>query len=339
MDVAENLLAAFQARYREKYTLSSQTLIGSGAYANVYKANDNFRGLDVAVKIYHDGISPEGAERGWNITTRIVHNQISPTYTIEEFQDTDDTVYKAAISRYIPGVSLKSVFDFWSKQDEKSRILMTDDFVYTFIPKLLEVLEVCHSNNFGHGDLHSGNIIVVLTEIEERYSFTPVLIDFDNSSLPGEKFIATEKEKIEKDCRSLVNSVIGVLPNILYEWPWYSELESFLRDYTTVSDLRIAFRYLLKFTDLYKKSSLTDLDIEKILLDTATHIFSGFKPYRLNQTLRSISEKEGFLDRFIKIHEKVQQIIANGPTISTEITEIRHGSLKSELYKRLFNHI
>lgn len=59
--------------------------------------------------------------------------------------------------------------------------------------------------------------MITLTSIGEKYEFTATLIDFDNSSVKNELYISTERQKIEKDFRSMTRRH-GIGENIITNW-------------------------------------------------------------------------------------------------------------------------
>ncbi len=100
-----DLLESFKLSFPSKYIFETDKTLGEGTYGAVFKATDVDRGIDVAIKIYHDGIAPSGSERGWIIASKIINPQIAPTHTIETFNSSRGKVCKAVVSRFIPGKS------------------------------------------------------------------------------------------------------------------------------------------------------------------------------------------------------------------------------------------
>lgn len=115
------LRTEFFQKFGKKYELRQQNPIGEGHYACVFKAFDIDRKIDLAIKIFFDGIAPKGSERGWHITSSVIHNQIAQTSTIESFYSSSlRKDCKAVVQRFIPGRPLKSIierFDSLEKND------------------------------------------------------------------------------------------------------------------------------------------------------------------------------------------------------------------------------
>lgn len=164
----EHLFHAFKSTYSTKYRFYQDDPIGGGAYGYVYKALDILRSIDVAVKIFIEGRAPHGAERAWNITSRIIDPQIAPTSTIEEFR-CEETVYVAAVSHFIPGRSVKEIFDWADSKSASDRSLVAEDLAKTLVPSLLGILEKCHRLGYGHGDLHEGNVMTFFDRHRHSY--------------------------------------------------------------------------------------------------------------------------------------------------------------------------
>jgi len=332
----QQLIAAFAEKYSEKYSFYSLQPIGEGAYAQVFKARDLNRDIDVAIKLYHGGTVPDGSDRGWIITSKINNSQIASTFTIEIFTGSDDIDYKAVVSRFVPGKSLNDIMKWYDTKSPEDKKLITDDFVHSLLPSLLSIVEFCHSLGYGHGDLHGGNVMIFPSEINSRYEFTPVLIDFDNSSLKTEFFAATESEKIDKDCRTIKNKALGIAPWILRDWEWCDEVEGMFVDYNTVREYRTGFRYVLQFTELVKKGTLTNDKIIEILFSVGSMIMSGFRVFPIIECLRKISIKSGRGNDFEVCLSHVQSRISDGSALHVEVEITEYGNRKNQLYLELF---
>lgn len=135
-DVLPKLVEDFKRQYNSKYTFIGDKALGDGAYGVVLKARDIDRQLDIVIKFYHDGIIPHGSERGWHLSSQITHRQISPTYTIEKFVSNKKD-YKAVVSRFVPGKSLKQVFSFCNSSSEKNKERIADDLAFSFLSSLI----------------------------------------------------------------------------------------------------------------------------------------------------------------------------------------------------------
>ena len=333
----EILLQDFKKSYASKYNFPNDEPLGEGSYGAVFKADDIDRGIPVAIKIYHDGITPTGSERGWLVTSKIINSQISPTYTIETFTASDGKECKAVISRFIPGLSLKKVFEKSEKQTEADRLLIADDFVFTFLPSLLNILELCHSLGFGHGDLTSGNIMVTLTNIHEKYEFLATLIDFDNSSIETEVFCATEKEKIDKDCRAFKNLAIGIGPYLVMDWKWGKEVQNIFTSYNTIREFRIAFKAITDYVNLVNQSIVTKEKVFEIFQFLFMNSLNRFSAKPTIDSLRNISIKAGIGGEFDQNHNLFMDYTKRTDSLEVEVTITEFGSAKNAIYGRIFN--
>ncbi len=328
------LLEDFKNNYPTKYTFKTDEPLGGGAYGAVFTAFDVDRQIPVAIKIYHDGIVPLGSERGWIVTSKIINPQISPTFTIETFSS-DGKECKAVVSRFIPGKSLKQVFDWANEQTPENKLLIAEDFVFSFLPSLLNILELCHSLGFGHGDLHSGNIMAAPTNIHEKFEFTATLIDFDNSSIETEVYCATEKEKIEKDCRSFA-SANGIGPYTVLDWRWAEQVKNIFTSYQTIRDFRISFDAILKYVDLINKGVVTTEKTLAIFKELLHHSMNSFSPKVTIDSLREISKVAGLTSEFEKNYNAFLEMTRNYENWSYEVTIIENGHVKNALYNGFF---
>ncbi|HSH67279.1 MAG TPA: hypothetical protein VLB84_16155 [Bacteroidia bacterium] len=330
----DTLLKDFKAKYSSKYEILSDKSLGDGAYGVVYKAWDIDRKLDVAIKFYHDGIVPEGSERGWNLSSKTINRQIAPTYTIESFIS-NETECKAVVSRLIPGKSLKATFNWWDIQNAENKQLIADDLVHTFLPSLLNVLELCHSLGFGHGDLHEGNVMIFSTGVHEKFHFDAVLIDFDNSSIQVEELCRTEEEKIEKDCRLFKNRLGRY---IMMDWVWQEQVETIFTSYEAIKDFRIAFDIILKYITLIEKKNISEQTIIDILKYTLPYKMSGFVEKGVIDVLTEISIKAQieklFQDSLSKFNNELKKY--ENWQHEVEVTMTVNGSAKATLYNSFF---
>ena len=326
------LLRDFSTQYASKYIITSEEPIGGGAYGTVFKAKDIDRDLDVAIKLYNEGLVPAGSERGWNLSSKTINHQIAPTYTIENFTSRG-AEFKAVVSRFIPGKSLRSTFEWCNNQSPENKSRIADDLAFSFLPSLLEVLELCHSLRFGHGDLHDGNVMIVPTDISNRFEFSAVLIDFDNSSIQQNVFCSTEKEKIEKDCR-LFASRLG--PYILMDWAWEKEVGNIFKSYNKIGDIRIAFDAILRFVELVKSNSVTQKNVLYILSNLVPYQMNSFAPKATVDSLKAIAQKAGLGRQFADFFAVFEERLRDVSNMTVEVTIIEDGHIKNPLYKNFF---
>lgn len=328
------LLKDFKAKYSSKYEIVSDKSLGGGAYGVVFKANDLNRKIEVAIKLYHDGIVPEGSERGWNLSSKTINRQIAPTYTIEPF-DSMGAECKAVVSRFIPGKSLKEIFTWCDKQEAAHKLMIADDLAHTSLLSLITVLELCHSLDFGHGDLHEGNIMVFPTDIREKYFFNVVLIDFDNSSIQVEELCTTEKDKIDKDCR-LFKTRVG--PYIILDWKWREQVTPIFSQYHDMRDFRIAFEILLPYINLIDAKKVDEKKIFDSLSQMMSYRMHGFVPKGLLDALKAVSKKAGLERLFQDSLDKFNVAVKNQDnwTHETEVIITENGHVKNTLYKGFF---
>jgi serine/threonine protein kinase len=329
------LLEDFINSYPFKYTFYSDDPIGEGAYGAVYYAHDVDRGIPVAIKIYHDGIVPSGSERGWIVTSKINNPQISTTFTIESFVSSDGKLCKAVVSRFIPGKSLKKVFEWANSQTSKNRELIADDFVFSFLPSLLYILDLCHTMGYGHGDLHSGNVMATPTGTNDKFEFMATLIDFDNSSIKTDVFCATENEKIDKDCRSFATS-IGIGPYIVMDWKWSRQVQNIFTSYSKMRDFKIAFDAILKYADIIDKGIVTMKNTLAIFQYLLHHSLNSFFPKPTFESLRDISREAGLISDFEKNLKAFNDLTKDYENWDFGVTITKDGHIKNQLYNGFF---
>ncbi|TAJ47407.1 MAG: hypothetical protein EPO58_16040 [Chitinophagaceae bacterium] len=329
--IAGRLFDQFKHKYADKYSFPSDLPAGEGAHASVFKANDILRDTMVAIKIFHEGTVPSGSSRAWKLTSNIIHNQIAPTHTVETFV-ADGSEYKAVISRFIPGVTLKQVFDWWELQDEGDKMLIADDFSKTFLPSLINALEVCHSHKFGHGDLHEGNIMTFLTDIGINFTFFAVLIDFDAASVRTAVYEPSEEVKIASDIR-LFNKRLG--PYITNEWKWGKYLSLMYESYHSMENIKFAYGVILNFIDHVEKDELSGEFINAQIKQLVLRALSGFPTAPIMSIFRSIATDTGHLPALEKSIEEVNESIYNGGLVSSaSMTEVN--DRRNYLYKTIF---
>lgn len=328
----EELFHAFNSAYRIKYHFEHDTPIGGGANGHVYKAVDIHRSVDVAIKIFINGRPPHGVERGWAITSRIVDPQIAPTSTIEFFSY-DGADYVAVVSRFIPGRTIKQLFDWIEYKSASDRALVGEDMAKTLVPSLLEALEKCQRFGYGHGDLHEGNVMTFLTDVGPVFKFQAVLIDFDNASIKTEVHAATEKEKQMADVR-LFRSRLG--PNIIMDWNWGPFIAAVYQHYDSFKDLRFAHTLILEFIAAIKTRAISAESLHNQLKPLVTHATTGFQPKPLIDTLRTIAAASGNALIFEQAYNLLLRSATNPAswTSSVEITVVN--DRKNTLYKEIF---
>lgn len=334
-EILLQLLTDFKKGFAQKYKLYSDKPLGDGGFGTVYHAKDLYRGVDVAIKIFHDGIIPVGSERGWNITSRINHKQIAPTYTIESFSSIENKEFKAVISRFIPGKSLKEIFEWTNTLKDSEKSVVAEDLSYSLILSILDVVEQIHILGWGHGDLHEGNIMVFLKDISSHYIFSSILIDFDNTSIKTEFYSATEKDKIEKDCRLLKTRILRY---IIIDWEWEQEIVKLLESYSTATELKLSFSYVLEFIKLLKKNKNLKEEINSIFTKLLHHSLTGYSPAGLLTVMGLISTKSGSGSLYNEILSDFKQSIKNQENwkVEASIEIIENGEIKNKLYREFF---
>jgi serine/threonine protein kinase len=331
--LSQSLFDAFCSAYSYKYTFDQKVPIGDGAYGVVYKAMDIDRKIEVAIKFFHEGIVPFGSDRGWQFTSRIMHHQIAPTFTVEQITNSDGKTYKAVVSRFVPGHSLKEVFNWWNNQLPLDRALIAEDFSNTFLLSLIEALEVCHTHGFGHGDLHEGNVMVILKDYGMIWSFGAILIDFDNASLKTELNSATEKEKMQKDVRLLKNRLA---PYITDEWKWGSYLHQIYQGYEEIFHLKFAIKSYLEFIQELEKNNDNVAVFRKALKLLLPKSLGGVPIQPVIRCYRAVSANIGLLDSFNQTIKDMQTEILEGQMLFDEDNiELVH-ERKDLLYRSFF---
>ena len=329
----QQLLADFKHDYSHKYNFPPDNLLGTGAYATVFKAWDIDRNVDVAIKIFHNGAAPAGSQRGWKLTSRTIHPQIAPTHTVETFSANDGTSCKAVVSRFIPGKTLRHVWDKFDTYDEPTRVIIADDFALSLISSLLEVLELCHTLGFGHGDLHAGNIMTFLNSQFEQYTFHVILIDFDNTSFKTELESLSEQEKIDSDIRAVKRLIEATLS----DWEWIDAVRILLPEYTSIKDLRIAYNKMLDFIKIIRKKQHTTKRLIDYFVDVLnTMLFKNSKP--ILNAAKYIAGEAGITAEYEMAFELFEQDLKKYEFWHTsfEMEVYEHGGLKTKVYNDIF---
>ncbi len=330
----QQLKEEFFNKYSKKYKLLSNDALGEGCYACVFKGFDIDRNINVAIKIFFDGIAPKGSERGWHITSSIIHNQIAPTSTIESFySEVLSKNCKAVVQRFIPGKTLKSIlkkFDELEKNENYQDVL--NDFGLSYFESLLNVLNFCHSQNIGHGDCHDGNIMIFPEQHPSKNSFHVVLIDFDNSSIKETLNAKSEKEKIESD--------IGLLKyffnKTFCDWKYYEAVKIMLDSYDKMKELKFCYSIISNYIESCIKGNKTESDAKKTL-HKLPHPFMGFHIPPTIKCLQKVAEIEGVSSSFEKALKDYRKVISNQENWKHEITiETIKGEV-TDIYRKLFD--
>lgn len=222
-----------------------------------------------------------------------------------------------------------------NEQEEENKRLIADDFVFSFFPSLLNILDLCHNLGYGHGDLHPGNIMATPTNVHEKFEFMATLIDFDNSSIKEEVYCSTETEKIESDCRSF-KSGISVGRNIVMDWEWANQVDSIFDAYNSIRELKIAFNSILKYVDLLNKGVVNTKETLAILTELLHNAMNSFSPKATFECLKEISRIAGLTTEFERNYKAYLEMSKNYETWSFDVTIIKNGPEKNMLYKKFF---
>ena len=258
---SQQLFSEFREAFKEKYEFREEESLGSGQDVIAYKAFDIDRQVDVAVKLYLEGVPPVGSERDRKFTSGTIHPQIASTFTIESFKASDGQTYKVVVARFIPGKTLTKLLEGINDCDEELQIEIATNMADFLIPSLLNAIEVIHSLNFGHGDLTANNIMTFLTNEYPGYGFFVVLLDFDNnapSTHTGEQY--TNKDMIESDIRQVKN----LMEEITRFLPWADILGKLLNEYNQIRPLKSAYNFLLAYLKLIKRDEHTTYNLSEL---------------------------------------------------------------------------
>ena len=330
-ETIEKLKQEFFTQFGHKYELVEDWTKEEGCYACVFKCIDKATGVPVAVKLFFEGIAPEGSKRGWHITSTIIHRQIAPTLTIETFKSKIlKTDCQAVIQRFIPGKPLGKIFE-WFNEIEGLPVFnnVLDDFGITFFPSLLEALNLCHGLGHGHGDFHPGNIIVFSVEDYERHSFNAVLIDFDNSSIKETLNKVSEKEKIRSDI-SLLKRLYG---SMFHQWRYYAAFKIIMDSYHSVKEINYAYSSAIEFIKCIKRKTVHKKSIDKMLAELP-YPFIFHTPPLIN-CLKTIAELDNISEFNLCLDEyKKRASNINNWTHETSMTVIDQDV--NTLYKGFF---
>jgi tRNA A-37 threonylcarbamoyl transferase component Bud32 len=334
-EVIENLKFEFFEKFKNKYELSQDTPLGKGHYACVFKAFDKDRNIDVAIKIFFSGIAPDGSQRGWHITSSVIHNQIAQTSTIETFHSNHlNKDCKAVIQRYVPGKPLKSILDkFNTLEQNPSYQIVLNDFGLTYFKSLLNVLNFCHSQGFGHGDCHDGNIMVFSESHLTKHTFRVVLIDFDNSSIKKTLNAKTEKEKIESD--------IGLLKyffdKTFIDWKYYEAVKRILASYKTLTEIQFSYSIVSEYIEHCIKETASKENILKVL-SMFPHPFMGFHIPPTINCLKMVAEISKTENVFNEALDEYIKNASNPDNWNHELSIEKIEGNVTEIYKNIFEN-
>lgn len=131
--------------------------IGTGSWADVWRAHDNF-GRPFAVKFFRED-TPSRAEEAAMVharaLVRVSHPSIVKIWSVEEQPVPDsaaDDRRMAIIMEYIEGPKLSL-----------HRGALSPEHAANIIDEIADALECVHDAGMVHGDLHSGNILITAT--------------------------------------------------------------------------------------------------------------------------------------------------------------------------------
>ncbi|RKR84114.1 protein kinase-like protein [Mucilaginibacter gracilis] len=334
METAQ-LLSDFKQKFEDKYLILSDVPLGDGGYGAVFQAKDLYRNVIVAIKIHHNGVAPEGAVRGFAISSVINTPHVATTHTIEKYESYDQKNCRAVISQFVPGRSLKKIWAVTDEQDDATRKIVAEDYAFGLVPSLLEGLAFCHDRGYGHGDFHDGNIMVFAQDVMEQYHFHVVLIDFDNASIKGEIYCDNEPEKIAKDYRLLKR----VLDNTLMDWEWFELVEILYHGYSETRLLKIAYTRVLDFLVHAKKHQLTQQGIKGFFVTLVNSPLGRGNIMPVVTAAKRIAEKRGksleFQYAWEDFHEEIRK--AENWDADLEMTIIENSEVKRKVYSKIFD--
>ena len=330
----EILKKEFLIIYKDKYELINDFDLGEGSYAFVFLCKDIQRNIQVAIKLFFEGIPEKGTKRGWEITSTIIHNQIAPTFTVEPFYSKKlkkDCV--AVIQKFVPGKSMKQInkhFDIIENEPHFQKVL--NDFALTYVNSLLEVVCFCHSQGFGHGDLHSGNIIAFIEKHPTKFPIRAILIDFDNSSFKSETAILSEKGKMEND----IGLFKYFFTQSFYQWKYYEPIIEIFKDYDKISEYKLSYSIVSTFIDLILNNKTTVNDFEQ-LLTSLPHPMMGFHIPNTIKCLRSIAQIENLTTNLQTAIDSYIEKIKNPNNWNSTVTIENTDNDVTEIYRKMFN--
>ncbi|CAM3007309.1 protein kinase family protein [Flavobacterium frigoris] len=330
----EFLKQEFLEVYKDKYKLINDFDLGEGCYAFVFLCKDIQRDIDVAVKLFFDGVPEEGTKRGLKITSTFIHNQIAPTYTVEPFYSKNLKINCiAVVQKFVPGRSMKQInkhFDLIENEPHFQKVL--NDFALTYVNSLLEVICFCHSQGFGHGDLHSGNIIAFIEEDPIKFPIRAILIDFDNSSFKSETIDLSEKAKMEND----IGLFKYFFSHSFHQWKYYDPIIEMFRDYNNISEYKLSYSIVSKFIDLILNNKTSANDFVQ-LLTTLPHPMMGFHIPHTIKCLQSIAQIDNLTTNLQTAIDLYIQKIKNENNWNSTLTIEYLDHDVTEVYRKMFN--
>jgi serine/threonine protein kinase len=208
----EDVVNKFKESYNYKYEVKGR--LGEGQIGVTYRATDKLRGSDVCLKFFKSDPLTSGVMRDWEITSKIKHELIVDTQTIEKLEIENQDHY-VAVSRFINGKNLEV---FLNELDKIKDIKKTEYFFEKIFNSLCDSVSICHEQNSGHGDLHERNIIIEpSTNNDSTYNFKTILIDFDNASFKNNSEEVSEENKKKGDLRALIR-ISGFFTYGISDW-------------------------------------------------------------------------------------------------------------------------
>ncbi|RQO64864.1 hypothetical protein DBR43_31790 [Pedobacter sp. KBW06] len=329
------LLSELKLEFPNKYQVEEKDLLGFGSQAAVFKAKDLHRDIDVAIKIHYEGKAPLGSERNWTISSIVNHHQIAHTYTVESFSTSRGKNCIAVVTRFIPGKSLNHIWDHYEKLTDFQKEIITEDFVYSLVPSMLEILEFCHKLGYGHGDLNSGNVMFFISEINKRYHFTAILIDFDNATGKDELSYESEIEKIAADYPKLRQLINGTLCDWFYRAPVMELFDA----YDNVQNFRIGYTKMISFIEIIQKPYCTTASILQFLKTLLPLELPRDILRPILNCLEKVAEMKNKLEDFkyaLKDFDVELQTYEELADLRMEMTVIEHSDIKYEIYTKMF---
>lgn len=332
---AKRVFEDFSKAFGDKYDVKNSSHLGIGAYASVFKTRELARNIDVAIKEHINGITPENANRGWTISTVAKNPQIASTFTVETFEDRAGRTCQAVVTQFVPGKTLSKVLDKFLELKEEEKPIMIEDFAFTLVPSLFEVLSFCHRLGYGHGDLHEGNVMTHIRQIEVEFELNAILIDFDNASIETEIYKPDEISKIQADER-LVKRMIR---NILNSWMHMPSVEKLLDGYLSVEKLKNTYNKLLSFIEISNLSVFTESSITIFLRNLLGMDLErkDFQPFI--DSLAMVAKERNKSHEFccaLEEFNKEFQLREETDDLSTEMRIIQNFDMKKRIYGNIF---
>jgi len=229
----ESILQSFQQSYARKY--ADLVRLGKGANGVAYSAKEVASGTAVAVKLPIYGLDVQ-EQRDFRVPRLAPSARYADLYTIEPFTHAGGTLY-ALVSRFIPGIT-------WEQLEARldQRKAQADDgaipewrfaiAILGLAESLASALTSFHNQRYGHGDVHTRNVLVVVSSENPRVEFHAVLIDVGNASF-GPRAARGESDLIRLDVRAAKEMLLR-----LSRWVPYPEFfRDAVKDSETAEDL------------------------------------------------------------------------------------------------------